>query len=122
MPALFLTVKRWVSVRKGKRMLFKAKLADSSFEKTRGIMFSSARFEPLLFDFGRLARAANSVHSLFCPAFDAVYLDERKRVTQCAAIAPWRFFASNAPSRFLIELPAGAAKRFGLRRGVKLEW
>ena len=122
--ALFLTVERWVSIRKGKakRALFKARLADSSAKKARGIMFSSPAFAPLLFDFERCSRRANSIHSFFCPVFDAVYLDARKRVTQIAAIRPWRFFVPSRASRFLIELPEGEAKRFGLRNGVKLDW
>ena len=122
--ALFLTVERWVSIRKGKakRALFKARLADSSAKKARGIMFSSPAFAPLLFDFGRAGRNANSIHSFFCPVFDAVYLDSDKRVTQAVTIRPWRFFVPSCASRFLIELPEGEAKRFGLRNGVKLDW
>jgi len=118
-------VERWVAVRRagrGGRVLFKARRADSSARKARGIMFNGPRFEPLLFDFGRSARGANSIHSFFCPVFDAVYLDEGKRVTDVATIPPWRFFVPCAPSRFLIELPEGEAKRLGLTKGVKLSW
>jgi uncharacterized membrane protein (UPF0127 family) len=118
-------VERWVSIRKagrGGRVLFKARIADTPGKKARGIMFSGARFAPLLFDFGRSARGANSIHSFFCPVFDAVFLDSGKKVTQTETIAPSRFFVPRETPRFLIELPAGAAKRFGLRRGVKLSW
>jgi uncharacterized membrane protein (UPF0127 family) len=85
-------------------------------------MLSPPRFAPLLFDFGRSARSANSIHSFFCPAFDAVFLDAGKRVTQIETIRPNGFFVPARPSRFLIELPAGAAEKFGLASGVRLAW
>jgi uncharacterized membrane protein (UPF0127 family) len=85
-------------------------------------MFSGARFAPLLFDFGRSARAANSIHSFFCPRFDAVFLDERKRVTSVATIPPWRLFVPARASRYLIELPEGDAAERGVKPGVKLFW
>ncbi len=115
-------MERWVVVTRGNRRVFKARLADSLFSKARGIMLSAPRFKPLLFDFGRSARAANSVHSFFCPVFDAVFLDECKRVTQAESVRPWRFFVPAAASRFLIELPEGEAKRFGLVKGAALSW
>ncbi|MFH0973764.1 MAG: DUF192 domain-containing protein [Candidatus Micrarchaeota archaeon] len=115
-------MERWVTVRRRGRALFKARLADSSAKKARGITFSPPAFAPLLFDFGRAGRSTNSIHSFFCPIFDAVYLDARKRVTQAATIRPWRFFVPSRASRFLIELPEGEAKRLGLRNGIKLEW
>ena len=123
--AFVFCVEQRVEVRLGGkkgRAFFRARLADSGFKKTRGIMFSPPRFSPLLFDFGRSARGANSIHSFFCPVFDAVYLDAGKRVTHIETVRPWRFFVPAAASRFLIEMPAGAAKRAGLRPGIKLFW
>ena len=48
---------------------------------------------------------------------DVVFIDRRLRVVRCVpALAPWRLAAS--PGAFaVIELPAGAAARRGLRPG-----
>ncbi|MEM0475829.1 MAG: DUF192 domain-containing protein [Candidatus Norongarragalinales archaeon] len=118
-------MERWVSIRTRKRSgrkSFKAKLAESLFSKAKGIMFAAPTFTPLLFDFGREARLSNAIHSFFCPAFDAVFLDSQKRVTQTTVVRPWRFLVPATPSRFLIELPLGEAKRLGLKKGLKLAW
>lgn len=101
---------------------FKAIAAKTFLEKMRGIMFASPRFTPLLFEFARETHL-NAIHSLFCPPFDAVFLNSRKQVVDVKKVEPFAFFVMpRAPAKYLIELPAGDAARAGIRIGKKLFW
>ncbi len=106
-----------------RKFLFKARIASGS-EKVFGIMFSRPRFTPLVIEFGVEARALNAIHSLFCPWFDAVFLDSRKRVVDVAQqVKPFSFsVVSRMPCKFVLELPAGSARRLRMRKGLKLSW
>jgi len=105
-----------------RKFLFKARIA-SGLEKVFGIMFSHARFSPLIIEFGLEARGLNAIHSFFCPSFDAVFLDSRKRVVDVARVKPFSFsIVSRAPCKFVVELPAGNAQRLKLSKGLKLSW
>ncbi len=98
--------------KRGKK-LFKASLASSFSEKARGLMFSRKAF-PILFEFSREGTWENSIHSFFCPRFDAVFLDKQKRVVSVEKnIRPFRFFiVSEKPCKFLLELPPGWGGKF----------
>ena len=112
-----------VAIKKKGRVLWKALAAQTLFEKARGLMFKTKAI-PLLFDFGRDAARANAIHSFFCPRFDAVFLDSRKKIV-CVMheIRPFKLFLfSKQPARYLIELPRGEARKARLRLGDKLEW
>ncbi len=81
------------------------------------------RVEPILFDFGVSDTSRNAIHSLFCVPFDAVFLDENRRIVYCRTVPPWKFFVySPRPARFLIELPVGEARKHSLSVGERLEW
>jgi len=108
--------------RKRRKLLFKARIA-SGLEKFLGIMFSRKQFVPLVIEFGVEARGLNAIHSFFCPSFDAVFLDSRKRVVDVARVKPFSFsIVSRAPCKFVVELPAGNAQRLKLSKGLKLSW
>ena len=76
-------------------------------------MFSKKAF-PLLFEFSGEGTWQNSIHSFFCPRFDAVFLDSQKRVVSVEKnIRPFRcFIVSEKPCRFLLELPPGWGSKF----------
>jgi len=106
--------------KKGKK-LWSAFLAKTAFDKTLGLMFKSKAI-PLLFEFDGEATTRNSIHSFFCPVFDAVFLDSQKRVV-CVfeRIQPFKLFITpHKPARFLIELPAGESRKISI--GDKLVW
>jgi uncharacterized membrane protein (UPF0127 family) len=92
-------------------------LAETSFARMRGLLGRSG----LSSGEGMLLRPASSIHTAFMRfAIDAVFLDREDRVLKVAAeLAPWRMAACRG-ARAVLELPAGEAKRRGLRPGVSL--
>ncbi|MFH1056985.1 MAG: DUF192 domain-containing protein [Candidatus Micrarchaeota archaeon] len=112
---------RKVRVRKNGRLLWTVFLAESFAEKTSGLMFKKSAL-PFLFDFGREATLSNSIHSFFCPSFDAVFLDSGKKVVSIfPRVRPFKpLVYSKVPARFLLELPPGEAGK--VKKGDKLDW
>lgn len=110
-----------VIVKKGSRVLWKARLMSTFGERASGLMFKRQAV-PLVFEFERESVSANAIHSLFCPVFDAVFLDKRKRVVSVfREIGSFKLFITpSKPSLYLIELPPGESKK--VRVGDKLEW
>jgi uncharacterized membrane protein (UPF0127 family) len=114
----------------GRRFLFEADVARTFQAKLVGIMFRNTPLRgpfvrPLFFAFVREGAASNAIHSLFCfTRFDAVFLDGAFHVTEILhAVAPWNpLITPKKPCRYLIELPAGMARRLGLIAGMKLNW
>lgn len=91
--------------------------ADTLFSRARGLMF---RQKPLAILFTFDFAAAHSIHSLFVPfEFDAVYLDEKMRVTEIfSCVKPFIPLLTPAiPAKFLLELPAKDALRLKLNSG-----
>jgi len=107
------------TVRIGKKTLWQADEADSLAKKALGIMFRK-KFRPMLFEFDAAATLKNSIHSMFCPEFDAVFLDAAKRVTEVRRVKPFSFLVPSKPAKYLLEVPAGAAK--SVKAGTRLSW
>ena len=112
-----------VKIKKRRRVLWKAFFAKTFFEKALGLMFQKKAF-PLLFEFESQGTSRNSIHSLFCPPFDAIFLNSRKQVVFVIEnIKPFSLVLySPYPSKYLIELPPGEARKAHLRKGDWLEW
>lgn len=70
---------------------------------------------------GLLIRPANSIHMWFMRfAIDAVFLDAGDRVLRITPeLRPWRLAICRG-SKAVLELPAGACARAGLRQGDRL--
>lgn len=106
------TAKIFLLRRGRKKLLWRAKVLSTHAEITRGIIGCSPEFEPALFIFPRSARWRNSIHSLFCPPFDALFLSEQFFVVDAVRVKPFNPLVSpRARAKFLIELPAGEASR-----------
>lgn len=92
-------------------------LAETSLARLRGLLGRSG----LSSGEGLLLRPAGSIHTAFMKfAIDAVFLDRDGRVLKVVPeLVPWRTAACRG-SRAVLELPAGEAKRRGLRVGVSL--
>lgn len=57
-------------------------------KKYTGLMFRTRNTDALLFDFG--APCLRAIHSLFCPSFLAVWINENK-IVDYRLVAPWQF-------------------------------
>lgn len=105
-------------IRKGKK-----KRIFSRFQETTvttqfiGLMFQNRVSKPLLFK----ANGRISIHSFFCPFFDAVFLDKQGKVVKALSVAPWRSkIAVNA--FYLFEFPPGTIAKCKIKKGDELKW
>ena len=107
---------------------FQTDVAGSLFARCLGIMWQGTALrkpfnKPLFFEFERQAAAANATHSLFCfVPYDAVFVGSDWKVTQVLAEIPgWLFWiVPGRPFKYLIEMPAGWAKKYGLKPGISI--
>lgn len=101
----------------GKKQLFSSVEFTDRFSQFIGLMFRAKCVWPLLFKCsGRIA-----IHSLFCPSFEAVFLDKQRRVVKILQVTPGqRGIAANA--FYLLELPPGTVARFKIKKGDELTW
>ena len=92
-------------------------LAETALSRCRGLLGRSG----LSSGEGMLLRPASSVHTAFMRfAIDVVFLDRADRVLKVADdLGPWRM-AGCRGARAALELPAGEARRRGLRPGGSL--
>ena len=97
-------------------------LCDTPSKKIRGLMFRKKHKKTLLFVFSKPGRVMNAIHSFFVFfPFDAVWLDEEKRVIQVQRIKPFTFIAyPKRPAKYLLEMPIGKAKR--IHEGQKINF
>jgi uncharacterized membrane protein (UPF0127 family) len=72
---------------------------------------------------GLMIPKSSSIHMFFMRfAIDAVFLDRELRVRKVVAdLAPWRIAAAHG-AKSVLELPAGAAAKSGIRVGSRLSW
>ena len=108
-----------VKVRRGSKTLFDSRLADSLFKRFKGIMLEK-NFKPLLFNMPFEER--HSFHSLFCPEFEVAFLDSHKKILEIKKIAKPQFFSCDTAFYYVLEMPVGFIKKYGLRVGQTLEW
>lgn len=112
-----------VSRGKKKSLLWKARVLCTRAELASGIMHSPRHFEPALFLFPSVSRWRNAIHSFFCPPFDAVFVDEKRKVLNVVRVAPNNLLVvPRARAKYLLELPAGEAERKRLKIGEKLSF
>jgi len=96
-------------------------LADTALKRAMGIMFRGRVKRPMLFVFPYPGRI--SIHSFFCPRFDAVFLDERKRVTETYEnIRAGRLIAPKWMAAYLVEFPPNTVSKEGIRKGMTVSF
>jgi len=96
-------------------------LADTLLLRAKGIMFRKRITRPMLFVFPALERV--SIHSFFCPVFDAVFLNRAKKVSETyERILPGRMITPKSPAAYLVEFPAGTVKQKGIRKGTVIRF
>jgi len=106
-----------------------AELAVTDAERARGLMFREKLFpdQGMLFVFERESAAAFWMKNTLIP-LDMLWLDRDRRVVHiernvppCKA-DPCPSYAPSRPGLYVLELPAGAADRFGLKTGDRLDF
>ncbi len=84
----------------------RCKVLRTFAQQLRGLMFSKRVDVPLLFVLPEPRRFA--IHSMFCPPFDAVFLDAQCRVIDVFSVRSTRLWIQpRPPAAFLIEGPPG---------------
>lgn len=109
--------------RRGKILWKRCLVATSGAERLKGIMLKSRLAEPLLIQFEREARRANSIHSLFClVSFDAVFLDSKGKVVDVRqSIRPFTLLVTpTRECRYVLETPEGESRR--VKNGDRLSF
>jgi len=88
----------------------KTEVADTTWKKFKGLMLKS-KPKPMLFVFKRSSR--HSFHTCFMRfPIDFVFMDENKKVVEIHEnVKPWRFVRPQTPAMYVLELPAGTAKK-----------
>lgn len=92
---------KFVYYQKEKTKTLKVEVCSTLWEKFRGLMFRK-NSPPLLFVFDKNKKL--TIHSFFCKPFKAIWLDDKKRVTQEKLVFPWRISVSGF-GKYLIEVP-----------------
>ncbi len=96
-----------------------AKVLSTPLARARGLMFKRRVAEPLLFVFPTTSRHANSIHSFFCPPFDAAFVSTEMKVVDYMRNVPANkpLLVPRGDCGYLVEaLPESLA---GLRPGDK---
>lgn len=91
---------------KNKKHSTKAKICDTIFSKTAGIMFHH-QSPPLFFIFNK--NKILTIHSLFCKPFRAIWLDEKMRATKILDVKKWKLNMSGT-GKYLLEIPFSSRK------------
>ena len=112
--------KRYSEIRTsdGKTVCERCLVAEGPLLRMRGLLGRSG----LPDDEGILLRPASSIHMFFMRfAIDAVFLSRDLTVLKVVSdLGPWRM-ASRRRAHSVLELPAGACARRGVREGDRLE-
>ncbi len=102
------------------RVLWKdCDFAESGFERAVGIMFRPRLERPFAIPFSSAGRKRNSIHSVFCPPFDAAFLCNGKVVDVRQRVPPNQpLIVSAKTCDLVLELPPGESRK--TRLGEKL--
>ncbi|HEY6015843.1 MAG TPA: DUF192 domain-containing protein [Gaiellaceae bacterium] len=103
----------------GRVVCARCAIADNPWTRLRGLLGRKS-LDP---DEGLLIRPTNSIHMLFMRfPIDAVFLDRELVVLRVVpGLPPWRM-AMQRGAKAVVELPAGAAGRAGIREGARLSY
>jgi uncharacterized protein len=111
---------KYVNIFFKKRLVIKARLLSSSFSQAFGLMFQKPK--PVLMDFGK-ERISLGVHMFFCFwPLDLVFLGKQKKILEMKlGIKPFQIYTAKK-AYYLLELPAGTAKKNKLATGTLLHF
>ncbi len=101
----------------GKKRIFASFKQMDEVNQWVGLMFSRKVTKPLLFS----GNGKISIHSFFCPVFEAVFLDKSGKIVKAVKVKPWTPLVA-AKAFFLFEMPPGTVSKYLLKRGDALQW
>jgi uncharacterized membrane protein (UPF0127 family) len=90
----------FIYYQKNKKKTIKVEVCDTILKKFSGLMFRK-NSNPLLFPFKKEKNL--SIHSFFCKPFKAIWIDDKRRITQEKFIYNWRPFI-NGRGKYLLEI------------------
>lgn len=94
---------------------------ESFWEKLRGLMFAPRVEKPLLFVFTNERSGENAIHSLFCPAFDAIFINSKGVVVGAVEVRSTKLFVCPEEKfKFLVETFPGDIRKQEIKIGVKV--
>jgi hypothetical protein len=117
-------------IKKGRTIVCDAETTSNFFTKFLGLMFRKSTNGLLMkFTFNSIERRGIWMPFMRFP-IDIVYIDSKKSVAGLVERAPpmtlnprtWKVFYPEKPAKYILELPAGAAKKAGLEMGDVLEF
>jgi len=95
-------------------------LANTFWKQLKGLMFEKTINQAMIFQLSRMQRI--SLHTMFMhQTIDIVFVNNGQ-VTDVAIMNPWRFYKTNIPCAWFVELPSGSLKRFKIRIGDDMKW
>ena len=106
-----------------KNSLPQVKIASTSFQQARGLMFTKAKNFNfcLVFPLQHRNRVLNSVHMLFVfYKILAVFLDANKKVVDFKVLKPFTFYIPKRNCAYLLELPKEFEKK--IKIGDEINW
>jgi uncharacterized protein len=109
---------RVTDLTRGQALITKGRAAGSFIARLRGLIGS----RPLATGEGLLIHPCSSIHTHFMGyAIDVLYLNKGHEVVGIdEALAPWRLGRFYRQVRYVLELPAGAARANGVQVGDRL--
>ncbi|MBI2530471.1 MAG: DUF192 domain-containing protein [Candidatus Diapherotrites archaeon] len=99
---------------KGKMIIRKAKLAKTSAQRMRGLMFSRRPDYALILCMPRESRLGAAIHMLFVfYPIDVLFLNSKKQVVDKAlGLRPFALnYAPKRAAKYVVELPEGLGKK-----------
>jgi uncharacterized membrane protein (UPF0127 family) len=103
----------------GKVLVPNCSVAEGSWERNVGLL----RHKSLAAGEGLWIDPCNAIHTFFMRfAIDAIFLSKNLQVVKIKAnVEPWRITGVYWRARSVLELPAGEARRLGIRIGDELK-
>ena len=93
---------------------------DTTFSRTRGLMFEQEVRKPLLFIFPY--EVSHSFHSMFCPDFDIVFLNGKREVVYSEKIRSAKIIEPGIKYRYVVEAFPGFIAKNKIKNKIKIEF
>jgi len=105
----------YTNIYKGKTLISRAEIANSNWQKCKGLMFSKQK--DILFNFRKDAFLKFHMVFVFYP-IDIVFMDHNQRIVDIKKrFCPFTFYYSRAKSSHVLELKNGTIEKTGLELG-----
>lgn len=93
-----------------KKIILKGyKLLKNDVEKAKGLMFLDSVEDRLVFVFSKSVNY--SFHSFFCPEFDIIFLDEKRRVKEYHEVKIWKIIKPRMKYKYVLEAEPGFIRK-----------